>query len=120
MTSLGVTSASDPPTRSTSVEFDGTAGSRPTSRYSAKKPTIEMKNAMPSNVNRSANPRRAMADNLVLNSFRVYPPDGGAAQNIENAVATMRRTRRRAMAGLVRRSDQADRLGHGGCTSTVA
>src|SRR6266849_1423365 len=65
-TSAGASSVSDPPTRSTSVAFDGTAGSRPNRRYSAAKPTMEMKNAKPSSVNRMPNPRRAIGDHLAL------------------------------------------------------
>jgi hypothetical protein len=59
-TSAGASSVSEPPTRSTNVALDGTAGSRPNNRYITPKPTMETKSAKPSNVKRIANPRRAM------------------------------------------------------------
>ena len=42
------------------MALDGTAGSRPKTKYSSAKPTIETNSAKPSSVKMMANPRRAM------------------------------------------------------------
>src|SRR5439155_22472738 len=53
-------SARLPPTRSPSIEFDATLGSRPSSRYNSAKPAVETTNATPRRVRMTAMPRRAM------------------------------------------------------------
>ena len=65
-TSPGATSASVPPTFSTSVAFDGTLGARPTRTYSRPKPTIDTKNATPSSVKRMVNLRLTMTCILAI------------------------------------------------------